>query len=630
MTDVFVSYKAEDRARVSLLVDALEADGLSVWWDAHIGGGDDWRETIARQLDDAKCVIVVWSKRSISPEGRFVRDEAARALKRGTYLPVCIHQVDPPLGFGENQALALNGWKGARTDPRYAALLSAVISMVGIAPRFALPTVAPKGVSRRVLLGGGAVSVLAVIAGGWLFLRRGRAESDSIAVLPFANLSGDPAQAYFSDGMAEELRGALARIAGLKVIARTSSEMMRDADTKTAARKLDVANVLTGSVRRSPSTIRVTAQLIDGTTGIQRWSQDYDRAPGDTIKIQTDIAVSVAQAMEIALGSAGRAALITGGTNNVDAQKLVLQTDALLQSIFNEKRARRGLELVDAAIALDPSYAAAHARRGVLLNTISLFFSKGSGELDAGRLQALESANKAISLAPTLGWAHLALAQVKSGQLQIGPAWTEYRQALKLAPSDANTTRLYARFLAEIGRKQLALELADQAVALDPLSAESYNFRMFVLYRAGRYAEAERIAQDLLVRSPKLYYPPIEHGYCLIMLGQVAAARQFFAQAPPIDAGRSTGEAIILARSGDPNGALLAVNKLRRLIGDNSNYFIAQIYAQIGEPDEAFAALDRAFEVTDWRLIGLLTDPFMGPIRNNPRFETALKRLNYP
>ena len=106
-------------ARVRPLVEALEADGLSVWWDAHIGGGDEWRETIARHLDEARCVIVVWSKRSIGPEGRFVRDEATRALRRHAYLPVRIDKVDPPLGFGETQALPLSGWKGNRSDPRY-------------------------------------------------------------------------------------------------------------------------------------------------------------------------------------------------------------------------------------------------------------------------------------------------------------------------------------------------------------------------------------------------------------------------------------------------------------------------------------------------------------------------------
>src|ERR1044071_1608203 len=123
---------------------------------------------------------------------------------------------------------------------------------------------------RRTALAGTSVAAAAVAAGGiWFFLKPGSAEaSNSIAVLPFANLSGDPAQAYFSDGIAEEIRSALARLAGLKVVGRTSSEAVRNDDAETAAKKLEVANILTGTVRQSPSTIRVTAELIDGQTGI--------------------------------------------------------------------------------------------------------------------------------------------------------------------------------------------------------------------------------------------------------------------------------------------------------------------------------------------------------------------------
>ena len=151
MSDVFVSYKAEDRARVRPLVEALEADGLAVWWDAHIGGGDEWRDTIARHLDEARCVIVVWSKRSVGPEGRFVRDEATRALRRHAYLPVRIDKVEPPLGFGETQALPLNGWKGDRADPRYLAVANAVRAITGLEPHDHVQAPQSSGIGRRPL-----------------------------------------------------------------------------------------------------------------------------------------------------------------------------------------------------------------------------------------------------------------------------------------------------------------------------------------------------------------------------------------------------------------------------------------------------------------------------------------------
>ena len=174
MADVFVSYKAEDRRRVRRLVEALEGEGLSVWWDAQVGVGDQWREAIARELEQARCVIVVWSKRSVGPEGRFVRDEAARALGRGVYLPIKIDNVDPPLGFGETQAVPLTGWNGDRFHDGYRALLSAAqpiirgekVSTVGIG--------ASHSASRRGVLRAGVGAAAVASAAGWFWFGRSR------------------------------------------------------------------------------------------------------------------------------------------------------------------------------------------------------------------------------------------------------------------------------------------------------------------------------------------------------------------------------------------------------------------------------------------------------------------------
>src|SRR4029453_4468069 len=156
MADVFVSYKAEDRARIQPLVSALEAEGFSVWWDAHIGGGTNWQEEIELRLDSAKCVLVVWSDRSVGHGGHFVRDEARRAQRRGAYVPVCLGEVEPPLGFGESPALSVKGWKGYSADPRFQAVISAVQSRVSgerdSRPQAQLHT--PR-VSRRAVVAGG-------------------------------------------------------------------------------------------------------------------------------------------------------------------------------------------------------------------------------------------------------------------------------------------------------------------------------------------------------------------------------------------------------------------------------------------------------------------------------------------
>src|SRR5215210_629708 len=172
-TDVFLSYKAEDRPRLPPLVAPLEAEGFTVWWDARIGADANWREDIQQHLDAAKCVIVAWSKRSVGQEGNFVRDEATRAQRRGAYLPIRIDLVDPPLGFGEVQASPLRGWKGDRSDVRYQALVEAVrrcASGEGIGHstiQFDEPRV-----SRRAAIAGGAgIALVAAAGGGWLLLK---------------------------------------------------------------------------------------------------------------------------------------------------------------------------------------------------------------------------------------------------------------------------------------------------------------------------------------------------------------------------------------------------------------------------------------------------------------------------
>lgn len=191
MADVFVSYKAGDRARVADLVRALENDGLSVWWDAHIGAGDEWRDTILRHLQGARAVNVVWSRRSVGPQGQFVRDEASRAVKLKTYFPILLDNVDPPLGFGETQAQSLAGWKGDPSDPRYQVVKSLLQDRFKIAGG---PTIEhgplPSRVSRRGLIAGSAAAVAVAAAGAdvWYWGPRPLKSGDSIAVLPLSNM----------------------------------------------------------------------------------------------------------------------------------------------------------------------------------------------------------------------------------------------------------------------------------------------------------------------------------------------------------------------------------------------------------------------------------------------------------
>jgi len=630
MSDVFVSYKAEDRKRVRPLVEALEADGYSVWWDEQIGGGSAWRQAIEAELNSASCVIVAWSKRSVGPEGTFVQDEATRAQQRRVYVPVTIDKVHVPLGFGEMQALSLTGWKGDRSDPRYQSVLSAVRRIAGEADAPASHPIVRRAVSRRAVVGGGAVAAAALAGGGaWLFLKPGSGATDSIAVLPFANLSGDPAQKYFSDGIAEELRSALARLAGLKVVGRTSSEAVREEDAETASKRLGVDNILTGSVRQSPSTIRVGAQLIDGRTGIEKWSQNYDRVPGDAIKIQTDIAENVARALSITLGSAARRAITAGGTKSAEAQKLLFQ--AIEATRRGDRDAlRQGISLTDAAIKADPKYADAYAHKALFTNWYASTYAEDVPQLFRMRTEAMETARVALRLAPGLASGHRALAEIHRVVLDLGPALREYRRALELAPGDPGTLGDYSLVLGTLGRADEAISLSDQAISLDPLNPSSYLLRHMNLIAAHRFDEAIRFSQNLERTKPHLFVWPEGVAYALIIQNRYEDAERYLQKAPQDNYNRLVNEAVIMTRTGRRQEVSAIVARMRELYGEAASYQYGQIYAQSGDTDLAFRALNRAWDIRDSGLLRLTTDPFIDPLRADPRYAALLGKLNFP
>lgn len=627
MSDVFVSYKAEDRRRIRPLVQCLQADGYSVWWDERIGAGDAWRETIGRELDSAACVIVVWSKRSVGPEGGFVREEASRGQRRGVYVPVLIDAVDPPLGFGEKQATSLRGWKGDCEDGRYQAVHSAVQRLAGQGSTEATTRVPP--VSRRAaLIGGGAAVVTLSVVGGWELLRRSSASAEkSIAVLPFANLSGDPKQVYFSDGVAEEIRSALTRLGGLTVIGSSSSEAVRNDDAKTAATKLGVANILTGSVRETSSTIRITAELIDGRTGADRWSQDYDRSPGDSIKIQTDIATNVATALKGALGLAARAALSVGGTQNPEAQRLLLQS-ATIDS-FSRAGLDRGIGLINQAIALDSTYADAYARKARLLTVMAARFSSGVAEADADRASADLAADRALELAPRLPAAHAAKAAVYSARFQMNAARGEYEKALSLAPDDPTSLTAYADFVASRGQVAQALRIADKVGSIEPLSGTPHSLRAFLLYVGHRYPEALAEEEQIARRWPE-HLVPLLYAQILIQLHRDKEAEPWLARSDPTSKIRLAVEGILSARAGDVGGALAKKAELQQMYGDGGDYPSAQIDTQLGRKDEAFAELDRAWAMREPGLGELWWQPWFDPLRSDPRYAALVRKMNFP
>ncbi len=447
--------------------------------------------------------------------------------------------------------------------------------------------------------------------------------------MPFANLSNDPEQTYFSEGIAEEIRGALSRV-GLEVIGRSSSDAVKDFDTKAIAAKLGVANVLTGSVRRSPQVIRISAQLVSGSDGVERWAQSYDRAPGDTIKIQTDIAAQVAQALSVALGQAARAALTLGGTSDSIAQGLLLQSRKLIRESNAEDALHRATALADAALARDPNYADAFVAKALAIVQVTSAYSRGPAETDSGFALADKAAKQALRVAPELGSAHAIQAYIEGSRLNFGSSLKYIRQALARSPEETEVLMQVSRLVVFVGDGQEALQLANRCLSLDPLNPRAFRIKAEILKTLRQYPQAIEAGRRAIELAPEGHAVRFSIGNSLLLLGKYSEARDEYRLMPPDDLFRLTGEAIVDARTHNIADAKQIIAKIRHLFGAAANYQNSQIYAQLGNYDRAFVALDNAYEARDPGLMYFKTDAFLDPIRDDPRFAALLNRLKFP
>jgi serine/threonine-protein kinase len=480
-------------------------------------------------------------------------------------------------------------------------------------------------------VGGGAAVAAVALAGGWFIVERAAGgANDSIAVLPFANLGNDPAHAYLADGISEEVRNALARLGGIKVVGRTSSEALRNADATTAAEKLHVSNVLIGSVRRSPNLVRVAAQLVDGRTGFERWSKSYDLAPGDALELQTEIAESVALALRVKLGQSRHAALTAGGTRDTAANDLYLQAKLAFRLGDTEATYRKVIALCDAAIGIDSNFADAWALKGTAWDAIGSSFVSDGRALHLAYTEGAAAGRRAIALAPQVASGYVALARSMSGQLNVRGALEQYRIAEPLLRTDPGLVSSWILTLAEIGRTAEALALADKLIALDPLNASVFGRQAFAFFFARQYGLAIRTARTALRLAPALTEQQSLIGDCLCLLGRHREAAAQYAKAPPLDPYRMTGEAFVAARTRDRGGAERLLDRMQRSYGEPISYQVAQVHAQLGDVDEAFAALEIGRRVLDPGLNGLPADPFMDPIRKDARFASLLKGMDFP
>ncbi len=453
----------------------------------------------------------------------------------------------------------------------------------------------------------------------------------SIAVLPFVNLSGDKEQEYFSDGLTEELLNSLAEINELQVAARTSAFSFKgqNTDIGTIARKLNVGSILEGSVRRSGHTIRITAQLINALTGFHLWSKTYDRDLGDVLKLQTDIATSVAEALKVTLLGDVRAKIELGGTHIPAALDAYLRASKTFQSRRTTSEVPAVIAEYTQAIGLDPEYALAYVGRSIARVVFTAEEATGAA-VQEGFKEAEADARKALAVAPDLAQAHAALAQVLAqGPFDFAQAREEYERAAALAPGAADVLRQSSLFAAHVGHFDAAIAAARRAVVLDPLDRRSHGTLGEALYQARRYAEALMSYADAIRLAPDFKPMYANRGFAHMGLGDLQSARA------ECEVQRDHWEseqclAMVYDKLGRHADAEAEVSKIKATAGDSAAYQYATIYAQWGNRPKALEWLDTAMHLRDPGLINLKTDPPLDPLRKEPRFQAALRELNFP
>ena len=334
---VFVSYARADAKAAAAIVRILEKAGLTVWWDALIPGGERFGSMISEALEHARAVVVLWSSNAM--ESHWVQDEASFGRDRHCLVPLSIDGSAPPLGFRQFQSIDVSRGGLKASNPALRRAIETIAECMG-RPIEALPVSPKKGLDRRTLIGGAAAAGAA--AGGfalWRFVRApGAAPANSIAVLPFDNLSGDPAKQYLSDGLAAELRSTLARNPLLRVVGQASSNSFRGRSESSGdiARQLSVANLLDGNVRAVGDAVRVAVELIDGSSGFSKWSTSFDRPLSSLLQLDSDVANAVISALSTHLGKSKEPLARSGGTTMVAAFDFYLRGKELFDSQKDE------------------------------------------------------------------------------------------------------------------------------------------------------------------------------------------------------------------------------------------------------------------------------------------------------
>jgi len=516
MADVFVSYARTDKARVAPLVAAIEAQGWSVWWDPEISPGQEFDRQISAALKTAAAVVVVWTPTSV--ESRWVRGEARDAADRGVLVPVRFEGAELPIDVRAIHTTDLDDWGENPRSPQVQELLRALGAIIA---RQRGPQAGNAGTNPALSTTEPAAPRLA------------------ICVLPFANMSGDAEQEYFSDGISEDVITDLNKVSALSVVARNTAFGFKgkQVDIPLIARQLKVSHILEGSVRKAGQRVRISAQLVDGSTGNHVWAERYDRDLNDIFALQDEISQAIVKALKLKLLPEEKQAIERRGTENVEAYNLYLMARQtyITGNSADDRSAAAIIRLCSRATEIDPNYARAWAL--MALGQTQLRDLRG-GQADDG----LAAADRALALDPNLAEAHAIKAAIlaEGGRYDEGAA--EIAIALRLDPESYEVNRSAGYFSFKRQQLEDAIRHFEKAMALVETDVNSACMLLTCYTAIGNAEGTRRAAQVALTRTEAALAHDANNGtvtgysaYALAALGEAERSRQRMARALLID-----------------------------------------------------------------------------------------------
>ena len=605
--------------------EKVTATGMALGTPAYMSPEQAAGEEVDERSDLYALGCVLYEMLAGEPPltGSTPRSTAAKRLTdRPTPLPALRGTVSPELSQAVETALERAPVDRYATAPEFADALGSITpAVIGSSP------------TQRARRGpwvvlGTAVFLSAAALAAWLALRpSGTASSldpNAIAVLPFADMSPDKDQEYFSDGISEELLNLLAKIPELQVPARTSSFSFKDQnlEIREIADRLNVAHVLEGSVRKDGNEVRITAQLIRAADGFRVWSDTWDRTLDDIFAIQDEIAADVVAQLKVTLLGAVPTVEETGP----EAYALFLQARQLGHQ-FTAESLEQSIRLYQEALAIDPGYAAAWS--GLADVYSAQVGNYGQILFDEGLELARDAADRSLAIDPENALAHAVLGDIardRDGDLAAAARFVE--RALELDPTSVDIVGRAAFLALSLGRLDDAIVLNEYAIALDPVNAQRHGFLAWAYRFAGRSDDAISSSQTALMLSPGFTWQQYNIGVTMLLAGEKEAALAAIQPVSGTEEG-TIGLALVYHALGRTAESAAALEELLEIERNEPGlaYNIAYVMAYRGETDLAFEWLERAVEYNDSGLAQVASDNLFANIHDDPRWLPFLESI---